>query len=86
MKLSFKINGLGCRSMIRVFAGDPDRDGEEIGVCEIGLDSGVYSARVKALTGRHAIYFKADTAYDDWTAYMFKDKNLFEIEEFTFMK
>ncbi len=86
MELNFKVTGLGCRCMIRIFAGDPAKDGEEIGVCNIGLDSGVYSARVRALTGRHAIYFEADTTYDDWTAYMFKDKNLFELEEFTFIK
>ncbi len=85
MEVSFKINGQGCRSFIRIVADDYE-NGEELGVCEIGLDSGIYTSRIKAVTGRHAIYFIADDTYNDWTAYMFKDKRLFELEEFTFMK
>ncbi|NLZ45634.1 MAG: family 43 glycosylhydrolase [Clostridiales bacterium] len=85
MEVSFKVKGQGCYGNIKIVSDDIE-NGEELGVCEIGLDDGIYTARIKALTGRHAIYFIAGDSYTDWTADMFKGKRLFELEEFTFMK
>lgn len=85
MEICFNVIGQGCRSLIRIVL-DNYESGDELGVCEIGLDDGVYTACIKAVTGRHAVYFIADDSYTDWTANMFKDKRLFEIKEFMFMK
>ena len=85
MEVCFNVKGQGCRGLIRIVS-DNYENGEELGVCEIGLDDGIYKACIKAITGRHAIYFIADDNYTDWTAEMFKGKRLFELKEFVFMK
>ena len=85
MEVCFNVKGQGCRGLIRIVS-DNYENGEELGVCKIGLDDGIYKACIKAITGRHAIYFIADDNYTDWTAEMFKGKRLFELKEFVFMK
>ena len=62
--------------------------GEEIGVIDIGLGDGVYRTRVKAVTGRHALYFKADLGLpkDAWTSSFFNGRVICELEEFVFLK
>ena len=85
MEFSVKVNGAGTKSKIRVFA-DSDTEGEEIGCVEIGTDGGVYTGVVKALTGRHAIYFVIEDTYTGWARGSFDGRWLFELEEFVFMK
>lgn len=58
----------------------------EIGCLEIGEDTRIVSARVTALTGRHALYFVVESAYGGWFTDMFKGRHLFEFEAFTFTK
>jgi hypothetical protein len=62
--------------------------GKEIGVLEIGLGDGIYRTRVENVTGRHALYFKADIGLEKgtWTSSFFTDKVICEIEEFVFLK
>ena len=60
--------------------------GEEIGSVKIGHDSGTVNTVVKAVTGRHAVFFKVTTAYDGWTKTYFENKALFELKSFVFMK
>ncbi len=60
--------------------------GEKIGSVVIGHDSGVVETIVKAVTGRHSVYFRIDTDYSGWMGEMFKERTLFELEEFVFMK
>ena len=89
MLFTARVHGLGCDSKMHIFADD-----EEIGVCSIGQGDAVVEVPVKAVTGRHAVYFKITTDYpvegsDDPNAWMggyFKDRDLFELAEFTFMK
>ena len=85
MVLAMKVRGMGCYSTVKIIADDYE-NGEEIGSIEIGLADGIYRGRVKALNGRHAIYFKTEVHAEGWTADYFKSKNLFEFSEFVFMK
>lgn len=83
MELAIKICGTGCKGKIHVFADD-----EEIGTVETGLGDGIYRGRVKNVTGRHAIYFRADDTLPkgEWTSSFFNGRTLCEIEEFVFLK
>ncbi|MBO7338483.1 MAG: family 43 glycosylhydrolase [Lachnospiraceae bacterium] len=62
--------------------------GKEIGVVEIGLGDGIYRARVENVTGRHALYFKADLGLPKgaWTSSFFEGRAICELEEFVFLK
>ncbi|MBQ5311628.1 MAG: xylan 1,4-beta-xylosidase, partial [Oscillospiraceae bacterium] len=89
MLFTARVHGLGCNCKMHIYADD-----EEIGVCEIGHGDGVVESVVKCVTGRHAVYFKITTDYPDpdsdvdnaWMGNYFKERDLFELVEFTFMK
>lgn len=81
MEFAAKVRGMGCDCHLHIFSDD-----EEIGVCDIGQDGGIVKAVVKAVTGRHAVYFKISTDYSGWIAEYFKGRSLFELSEFVFMK
>lgn len=85
MKFFVKANGTGCRSKLHILIDDCE-NGTEIGVCEIGSHDGVYSATVKSVTGRHAVYFKAEHCYGGWFVEAFENKPLFELVSFSFAK
>lgn len=84
MEFSASINGCGCDSHLHILL--DSEDGEEIGVCDIGRDSGVVTQVVKNVTGRHAVYLKVTTDYSGWTGEPFKNRCLFELKSFVFMK
>lgn len=48
--------------------------------------TGWFSAVTKIVTGRHALYFRVTTDYEDWMGDMFRDRNLFELKSFVFLK
>lgn len=85
MELFVRVKGTGCKSKIKILLDDCE-NGEEIGTCEIGMDDGVYSAVVKNVTGRHAVYFVVEASFGGWFKDMFHGRHLFELEEFTFCK
>ncbi|ADL49819.1 family 43 glycosylhydrolase [Clostridium cellulovorans] len=85
MKFSAVVKGTGCKAKIKILLDDYE-NGEEIGVCEIGADDGVYTAIVKNVTGRHALYFLVEDSFGGWFTDMFKGRHLFELESFVFMK
>ena len=85
MDLVVKVCGTGCKSKIRILLDDYE-NGEEIGVCNIGADSGSYQTAVKLVTGRHAVYFQVQDCVTGWTADILKGSHLFELESFVFMK
>jgi len=64
------------------------KPGTEIGTIEIGLGDGIYRGRVQNVTGRHAVYFKADINLqkDVWTYNFFDGRVICELEEFVFLK
>lgn len=84
MDFSAMINGFGCDAKLHIRI--DSENGEEIGVCNIGHDSGMVSAVVKSVTGRHALFFTVTTEYGGWTADYFKNRSLFELKSFVFMK
>lgn len=84
MTFSANILGQGCFSKFSIRIDSPN--GEEIGVCDVGLDDGIYTCSVKALTGKHAIYFVTEENGDGWTRHSFNGRSLFELVEFTFIK
>lgn len=85
MELSFNVTGAGCKSTVKVLLDDYE-NGEELGVCSIGMHDGEYSARIKSVTGRHAVFFRIEHSYSGWFADSFNDRNLFDLNEFVFRK
>lgn len=83
--LALKTRGQGCYSRVDVVTDDCD-NGEVIGSVRVGLGDGVYKGKVKAVTGRHAVFLKVTHETEGWTAPYFDIKSLFELVEFTFMK
>ena len=83
-RLALKVNGSGCNATTRIML--DGEDGTEIGKCVIGAAGGVYSAVVKNVTGRHSVFLKVEYNYTGWFVDWYKDRNLFELESFVFMK
>ena len=84
LTLALKVRGMGTPCRVRVLLDSPE--GEEIGVCELGTGDGVYRTKTRLVTGRHALYLKADHKVEGWMGAFFEGKRLFELEEFVFMK
>ena len=85
MELMFKIRGMGCKSRIRILIDDYEI-GTEIGVCSVDMGDGIYTAYVDLVTGRHALYFIVEDAYEGWSKSMVDGRQLFELESFVFNK
>lgn len=82
MEFVARVNGFGCNCGLHILI-----DGlEEIGVCEVGPDDGIVRTVVKNTTGRHALYFRVTTDYSGWTGEFFKNRCLFELKDFVFIK
>ena len=90
MEFALKIHGAGCRGKLHVMIDAPseDRGGQEIGMVEIGLGDGIYRARVKNVTGRHALYLVAELnqPHNEWMSNWFDGRSICDIEEFVFLK
>lgn len=84
MEFAMQVNGWGCDSDVHILL--DSEDGEEIGCLHVGLDGGTLNTVVKAVTGRHAVFFKVNTPYSGWTGTMFEGRQLFELKQFVFMK
>lgn len=88
-ELALKVRGMGVHCNVDVYAdgyGTQENPGTKIGTLDIGLGDDDYRGRVKALTGRHAIYFVAQQNNQGWTRDYFAHRPLFELEEFVFLK
>ena len=84
MTFCAKVRGNGCRSLLHIRL--DSENGTEIGNCEIGGADGIYSAKTECVTGRHAIYFVAESRAGGWFKDMFDGRHLFEFESFVFTK
>ncbi|MDE6727194.1 MAG: family 43 glycosylhydrolase [Oscillospiraceae bacterium] len=85
MELSINVTRMGCDSVLHILI--DGENGEEIGLIKIGRDGGVVTERIKAVTGRHSVFFKVDTEYPrDWSGESFRNRYLFELRSFVFMK
>ena len=61
-------------------------DGEELGTVDFAEDSGTAGARIKAATGRHAVFLVAESGYEGWFAGEMKGRQLFMLDGFVIMK
>ena len=61
-------------------------DGEEIGCAQFGGYDGILSVKVSPVSGRHALYLKAEQDYTGWSADMFKGRELFRLNKILFMQ
>lgn len=84
MEFHVRMNGMGCKGSIHVHM--DAEDGEEIGVVEFGMNDGIASGKVNCVTGRHAIYFVVEAAFEGGFLEMFKGRPLLEMKEFVFCK
>lgn len=85
MEFSADIIGTGCDSTLHIMI--DGENGEEIGTLKIGRNGGVITERVKAVTGRHSVFFKVSIEYPhDWSGESFRHRCLFEMRSFVFMK
>lgn len=84
MQVRLKIRGTGSKGILHIRL--DSENGEEIGAVEFSEDSGVIGDRVKAVTGRHAVYFVAESGYKGWFAGEMAGRQLLMIDSFVFMK
>lgn len=84
MEFAAKVNGCGGSATIKIFI--DGEDGTEIGECKIGSASGTYTSIVKNVTGRHSVFFKIEHNYGGWYVDWYKNRMLFDLESFVFMK
>lgn len=84
MDFAADINGCGANCHVHILL--DSEDGEEIGCFDVGHDSGTYTCVTKAVTGRHAVFFRVTTDYEGWTGSFFESRKLFEFKRFVFMK
>ena len=82
--VKLKVRGMGCRGTISVHL-DSD-ESEPVGTVEFTENGGVISAGLTGITGRHAVYLRANAGYEGWAADYFKGRTLFELEEFVFVR
>lgn len=85
MRFNIRVTGAGIKSRVHIMI-DSYETGHEIGVLEVGADSGVYSTEVEAVTGRHAIYLCVEQNKSDFFYDMFNGRSLFDLHEFVFEK
>lgn len=84
MQIRLKLRGTGSRGRVHVRL--DSEDGEELGTVEFAEDSGTAGARIKAATGRHAVFLVAESGYEGWFAGEMKGRQLFMLDGFVIMK
>ena len=84
MQIRLKLRGTGSRGRVHVRL--DSEDGEELGTVDFAEDSGTAGARIKAATGRHAVFLGAESGYEGWFAGEMKGRQLFMLDGFVIMK
>lgn len=84
MQIRLKLRGTGSRGRVHVRL--DSEDGEELGTVDFAEDSGTAGARIKAVTGRHAVFLVAESGYEGWFAGEMKGRQLFMLDGFAIMK
>ncbi len=84
MQIRLKLRGTGSRGRVHVRL--DSEDGEELGTVDFAEDSGIAGARIKAATGRHAVFLVAESGYEGWFAGEMKGRQLFMLDGFVIMK
>lgn len=84
MQIRLKLRGTGSRGRVHVRL--DSEDGEELGTVDFAEDSGTAGARIKAVTGRRAVFLVAESGYEGWFAGEMKGRQLFMLDGFVIMK
>lgn len=84
MLFAARVYGCGCNSIMHIRI--DGEDGEEIGVCQVGPGDAFIESEVKKVSGRHSVFLVVNDNYDGWTADFFKNRCLFELKSFVFIK
>ena len=84
MQIRLKVRGMGSKGRLHILI--DSEDGAEIGVVDFGENDGVIGGRVKAVTGRHALYIRVETGYTGWFADEMKGRQLLQLSELVFIK
>lgn len=84
MQIRLKLRGTGSRGRVHVRL--DSEDGEELGTVDFAEDSGTAGARIKAATGRHAVFLVAESGYEGWFTGEMKGRQLFMLDGFVIMK
>lgn len=84
IQIRLKLRGTGSRGRVHVRL--DSEDGEELGTVDFAEDSGTAGARIKAATGRHAVFLVAESGYEGWFAGEMKGRQLFMLDGFVIMK
>ena len=84
MQIRLKLRGTGSRGRVHVRL--DSEDGEELGTVDFAEDSGTAGGRIKAATGRHAVFLVAESGYEGWFAGEMKGRQLFMLDGFVIMK
>lgn len=84
MQIRLKLRGTGSRGRVHVRL--DSEDGEELGTVDFAEDSGTAGVRIKAATGRHAVFLVAESGYEGWFAGEMKGRQLFMLDGFVIMK
>lgn len=84
MQIRLKLRGTGSRGRVHVRL--DSEGGEELGTVDFAEDSGTAGARIKAATGRHAVFLVAESGYEGWFAGEMKGRQLFMLDGFVIMK
>lgn len=85
MQFMAKVSPRGCHGKLKIYI---DEVAEEtcIGEVDFSHDSTCLRGTVKNVTGRHAIFLKAEGGYVSWAKGCFEGRQLFDLESFVFMK
>jgi arabinoxylan arabinofuranohydrolase len=84
MQIRLKVRGTGSRGTLHIHL--DSEDGDELGSIPFSEDGGVIGGRIKAVTGKHAIYLVARSGYEGWFAGEMKGRQLLMLDSFVFMK
>ena len=80
MTCSFRVKSSGMRAEVHILL--DSEDGEELGICLTGTQDGVYETKIRPVTGRHSLFFRIENPCRGWSAGMFQDRQLLELEAF----
>lgn len=84
MSFAADTTGCGCDCELHILI--DGEDGEEIGCVHVGRNGGEVKCKVKPLCGRHSVFFKVTTDYNNWAGDVIIKRNLFDLNSFVFLK
>jgi hypothetical protein len=85
LRFAAKIIPHGCSGKVHIYADEVSPE-HEIGDADFERGSTLIFCKTKLLTGRHAIFLAVEDAYKSWAKDSFKDRQLFDLISFVFMK